>query len=180
AGGGRPRRSGDPPARRADQRGREEAGGVNVLDCARVALRALGANKLRAALTMLGIVIGVGAVIGLVAVGRGTQAQIRQSIESLGTNLLFVRPNFVKLGGVRSGQGQAPSLTYEDALALADPARAPAVRLVAPEVGTAMQLIAGGQNLGTHTLGVTPEYAEARNLRLAAGEFFSRAQLDAQ
>jgi putative ABC transport system permease protein len=153
---------------------------MNLLDCGRVALRALGANKLRAALTMLGIVIGVGAVIGLVAVGRGAQAQIRQSIQSLGTNLLFVRPNFVKQGGVRSGQGQAQSLTYEDALALAEPGRAPSVRLVAPEIGTAMQIIAGGQNYGTHTLGVTPEYAQARNLRLASGEFFDRSQLESQ
>jgi putative ABC transport system permease protein len=150
---------------------------MSVLDSLRVALRALAANKLRAALTMLGLVIGVGAVIGLMAVGRGAQAQIRGSIQALGTNLVFVRPNFFKAGGLRSAQGQAQSLTYEDALALA---QAPSVRAVAPEIRSFMQLIAGAQNYNSSVLGVTAEHAEVRSLKLAAGEFFDRAQVDAR
>jgi putative ABC transport system permease protein len=150
---------------------------MSFLDSLRVALRALAANKLRAALTMLGLVIGVGAVIGLMAVGRGAQTQIRQSIQSLGTNLVFVRPNFFKAGGVRTAQGQAQSLTYEDAKALAE---APGVKLVAPEIRTFMQLIAGAQNYNSSVLGVTAEYPEARNLKLANGEFFDKSQVDAK
>src|SRR5688572_6404687 len=150
---------------------------MSFLDALRVAFRALAANKLRAALTMLGLVIGVGAVIGLMAVGRGAQTQIRQSIQPLGTNLVFVRPNFFKAGALRTAQGHAQSLTYEDALALA---QAPGVKLVAPEIRTFMQLIAGAQNYNSSVLGVTAEYAEARNLKLSNGEFFDKSQVDAK
>jgi putative ABC transport system permease protein len=151
---------------------------VNVLQSLRVALRALGANKLRTVLTMLGIIIGVGAVIALMSVGRGAEAQIRGSIQSMGTNLLFVRPNFTQQGGVRSGQGQAPTLTYEDAEALLEPGRAPAVAAIAPELTTGGQLIAGNQNYNTRVVGVTPEYEEVRNTHVSSGEFLGRAHLD--
>src|SRR5207253_11192502 len=100
--------------RRASRRG---GGGVSAV---RVALRALGANKLRTTLTMLGIIIGVSAVIALMSIGRGAQAQVSAQIQSLGTNLLFVRPGALKdQGGVRSNQTQVATLTIEDSDAIA-------------------------------------------------------------
>ena len=85
----------------------------------RVALRALGANKLRTTLTMLGIIIGVSAVIALMSIGRGAQAQVTAQIQSLGTNLLFIRPGAARDQGVRSGAGTAPTLTLDDSDAIA-------------------------------------------------------------
>jgi putative ABC transport system permease protein len=84
----------------------------------RVAVRALGANKLRTALTMLGIIIGAAAVIALMSIGRGAQAQITQQIQSLGTNLLFVRPGSTNQQGVRTAAGNAATLTVDDADAI--------------------------------------------------------------
>src|SRR5512142_148123 len=93
---------------------------MQILESINIALRALSANKLRSALTMLGMIIGVGAVITLMSVGRGAQASITNQIKGMGTNLLFVTPGAVRAeGGVRSAQGQAPTLTYEDSLAIA-------------------------------------------------------------
>ena len=153
---------------------------MNVLESLRVALRALGANKLRTTLTMLGIIIGVGAVIGLMSVGRGAQATITGSIESMGTNLLFIRPNFTQQGGVRTGLGNAPTLTYEDAQAIADQSRVPSVAQVAPELGSFAQYIVGGQNYNARLTGTTPEYEDVRNFHVASGEFFTRQNLDAR
>ena len=89
---------------------------MSVLECTRTALRALSANRLRALLTMLGIVIGVGAVITLMAVGRGAQATITQQIQSLGTNLLFVRPGSSQQGGIRQSQGSSTATTSAPAV----------------------------------------------------------------
>ena len=100
----------------------KSARGVSVA-LVRVALRALGANKLRTTLTMLGIIIGVGAVIALMSIGRGAQAQVTSQIQSLGTNLLFMRPGSTSDQGVRSAAGQAPTLTLDDADAIADAAQ---------------------------------------------------------
>ena len=87
---------------------------MNFLESVRLALRALGANKLRAALTMLGVIIGVAAVIALMSIGRGIQASIQGSIQALGSNLLFVSPGAQSSGNVRSQAGTAPTLTYEE------------------------------------------------------------------
>ncbi|HEY3079631.1 MAG TPA: ABC transporter permease [Chloroflexota bacterium] len=151
---------------------------MNPFESIRIALRALGANKLRTALTMLGIVIGVGSVITLMSVGRGAQASITAQIQSQGTNLLFIRPGARQEAGVRTGQGQAATLTYEDALALATPGRAPSVALVAPENTQFAQLIAGGQNYNTRVTGTTPEYEDVRNFHVATGEFVQKTHLD--
>src|SRR5690349_24176488 len=111
----------------------------------RVALRALGANKLRTTLTMLGIIIGVSAVIALMSIGRGAQAQVSAQIQSLGTNLLFVRPGAVRgEGGVRNAATtQAATLTLEDSDAIA---ALPNVVATAPEGDTGAQLLANGNN----------------------------------
>ncbi|MBI2304284.1 MAG: ABC transporter permease [Chloroflexi bacterium] len=153
---------------------------MNLLESFNVAFRGLMANKLRSSLTVLGIIIGVGAVISLMGVGRGAQATITSSIQSMGTNLLFVRPGAVREGGVQSAQGQRPTLTLEDAQALADPVAAPAVALVAPENQFFGQVVAGGQNVNTRILGVTPEYEGVRNFRVSDGEFVTQQQIAAR
>ena len=96
------------------------------------AVSSLATHKLRAGLTLLGVVIGIAAVITLMAIGRGVQATITQRIESLGTNLLFVRPGEISQRGVAGGQGSAATLTMEDAAALTDPLFAPSVKRCRP------------------------------------------------
>jgi putative ABC transport system permease protein len=144
----------------------------------RVALRALGANKLRTTLTMLGIIIGVSAVIALMSIGRGAQAQISAQIQSLGTNLLFVRPGALRdQGGVRSNQTQAPTLTLDDADAIAG---LPNIAAAAPEVDTGAQLLANGNNWNTRVLGVTDGYTAVRNTPVATGDWITRAEVDSR
>ena len=136
-----------------------------------IALSSLGSNKLRAGLTLLGVVIGVAAVISLMAIGRGVQQTITQRIQSLGTNLLFVRPGVTTQGGISGAQGTASTLTLEDAYALKDPVFTPSVVEVAPEISTTGQVVAGRNNTNTRIYGVTPEYQEARNFALSSGRF---------
>ena len=137
------------------------------------AVSSLATQKLRAGLTLLGVVIGIAAVITLMAIGRGVQATITQRIESLGTNLLFVRPGEISQRGVAGGQGSAATLTMEDASALADPLFAPSVSAVAPELSTTGQVVAGRSNTSTRIYGVTPEYFTVRNFELSSGRFIS-------
>ncbi len=151
---------------------------MNLLESLRVALRALTANKLRSALTMLGMIIGVGAVIALMSVGKGAQAMITSQIQGMGTNLLFVTPGNQSQAGVKQGQGSAPTLTLEDADALGDPANVPAAAAVAPESQSFSQVIAGPQNTMTRIVGVTPAYEDVRNFHVAEGEFISKQNLD--
>jgi putative ABC transport system permease protein len=148
---------------------------VNLTESVRVALRALGANKLRAVLTMLGMVIGVGAVIALMSIGQGMQAGITSQISSLGTNLLFVTPGATTSGGVRTQAGSAQTLTSEDAAAIAE--SVPQVAAVAPEVSTRAQVVANGKNTNTQVTGVTPDYLGVRNWTLAEGDFIGDEQV---
>ena len=149
---------------------------MSLVDSITVAIEALIANKMRAILTMLGIVIGVGAVIALMAVGQGSQKAVTDRIQGLGSNLLFVRPGSQSTGGVSGGQGSAQTLTLEDANAIA--AEVPQAVAAAPEARAAVQVIAGGQNTFTPVLGVTPAYFEVLNLQLVAGDFITDADLD--
>ena len=146
---------------------------MNLVTIFRTSLLSLGSNKLRAGLTLLGIVIGVAAVISLMAIGRGVQQSITDRIQSLGTNLLFVRPGQAIQGGVFGGQGSATTLTLDDAYALLDPVFAPNVALVAPELTTSAQVVAGRENTSTQIVGVTPEYSVVRNFPVASGQFIS-------
>jgi len=145
-----------------------------------IAIRALTGNKLRTFLTMLGIIIGVGAVIALMSIGRGAQAQVTSQIQSLGSNLLFVRPGSTTQAGVRGGSGTANTLTLDDAEALADAARVPSVAAVAPETSNGGQLLANGQNWSARVTGTTPDYEEVRNFHPARGEFFTRQHIDSR
>src|SRR6185503_20082695 len=124
---------------------------VSLADSIQVALEALIANKMRAALTMLGIVIGVGAVIALMAVGQGSQKAVTDRIQGLGSNLIFVRPGSANAGGVRAGTGSAQTLTLEDAEAIQ--AEVSQVTAAAPQVNGAGQVIAGGSNTFTRIAG---------------------------
>ena len=153
---------------------------MNLTESVRVALRALGANKLRAALTMLGMVIGVGAVIALMSIGRGLQAGITSQISSLGTNLLFISPGATTSGGVRTQAGSAPTLTAEDAQAIVDSGEVPQVAAVAPEVSTRGQVVANRQNTNTQITGVTPDYLGVRNWTLAEGDFIGDEQVSSR
>jgi putative ABC transport system permease protein len=144
----------------------------------RIAIRALGANKLRALLTMLGIIIGVAAVISLMSVGRGAQAAVTDRIQGLGTNLLFIRPGSTQQGGIRQGQGSVQTLSLDDAQAIA--AEVPTVAAVASELGGPAQLVASGQNWSTRVTGTTENYPDVRNFHPAAGDFFSRQQVDSR
>ena len=137
----------------------------------RTALSSLGANKLRAGLTLLGIVIGVAAVISLMAIGRGAQDSITSRIESLGTNLLFVRPD-------STDQGSVSTLTLEDSYALLDPLFSPHVAAVAPELTASGQVEAGRENTFTQVVGVTSDYLGVRNFNVATGQFISQAHVD--
>jgi len=149
---------------------------VNVFESVRIAVRALAANKLRALLTMLGIIIGVAAVISLMSIGRGAQAAVTERIQGLGTNLLFIRPGSAQQGGIRGGQGSAQSLSLEDAQTIAE--QVPEVTGVAPEIGGFAQLVANGQNWNTRVTGTTEDYPTVRNFNVASGDFFTRQNVD--
>ena len=140
-----------------------------------ISLQSLSGNKLRSALTVLGIVIGVAAVIAMLGIGRGAQASITSNITSIGTNLLFVRPGAVQqAGGVKSAQGSGASLTLDDANALQS---VPGVAAVAPEVDGRAQVVYQGINTNTSLVGTTPDYAIARNAQINQGDFISAAQV---
>ena len=151
---------------------------MNPIITFRISLASLGANKLRSGLTLLGIVIGVSAVISLMAIGQGVQQSITSRIESLGTNLIFVQPGeSVQQGGLGGGAGSASTLTLEDAYALEDPVFAPAVKAVAPEIRANGQVEAGRNNTFAQIVGVTPEYTEVRNAPVEEGDFISEGHL---
>ena len=142
-----------------------------------VALTSLGANKLRSALTILGIVIGVGAVIALTSIGRGVEVSITAQIESVGTNLIFVSPGRLQEGGAFTMVGSATSLTIADAEAIA---QAPSVVGVSPILEDRAQIVYLSQNTNSSLLGVTPSYLEVNNFELADGEFISEANVTAR
>jgi len=145
-----------------------------------IALRGVAAHRMRSLLTMLGIVIGVGAVISLLALGTGAQQMVAGQIEGLGSNLLWVYPGPPSEMGLRGVVGTGSDLTLEDARALMDPERAPSVVAVAPQVNTTAQVVAGGQNTNTFIRGVTPEYTLVRNYSLAEGDFITPQHVESR
>jgi len=135
------------------------------------AFRALYRNKMRSFLTMLGIIIGVAAVIIMLAIGQGAQHQVKEQILSLGTNILMVLPGSQQQGGIRIGAGSITTLTEEDAMAIAR--ECPAVEYVSPGTRTGGQIIAGNLNWSTSIEGVGANYLNIRKWKLEAGEFFT-------
>lgn len=148
---------------------------MNTLAAFRSALRALAANKLRSVLTMLGIIIGVGAVITMIAVGKGATDRVQQQMKGLGSNIMLVLPGGVTAGGVRLGAQTGQSLTEEDALAIAR--EIPEVQVAAPSLRTGAQVVVGNTNWSTSILGTTNDYLEAREWPLASGRQFEAAEM---
>jgi putative ABC transport system permease protein len=146
---------------------------MNTLQLLRVALRALAINKLRSALTMLGIVIGVGAVIVMIGVGAGAQKRVEEQIRALGSNLLLVMPGATTAGGVRMGFGSGSTLSEDDVAAIN---REIPEALAAPALRGSAQVIWGNSNWSTQIYGVTPEYLDVRQWPLAAGRVFEPAE----
>jgi putative ABC transport system permease protein len=143
----------------------------------RVAFRALVRNKMRAALTMLGIIIGVSAVIAMVSIGQGASASVQAQIESIGTNLLFVSAGAQNVGGVRSGTGDSGTntLTVEDLDAIKR--EVPSVSMVTPAVNARAQLVAGNMNWNTSVQGVSEQYPDVRKWNVQSGAFFTDADV---
>jgi putative ABC transport system permease protein len=143
----------------------------------RVAFRALVRNKMRAALTMLGIIIGVAAVIAMVSIGQGAQASVQAQIASMGTNLLFVSAGAQNVGGVRTGAGDSGTntLTVEDLEAIRR--EVPSVQMVTPLVNARSQLVVGNQNWNTTIQGVSEQFPEIRKWNVQSGAFFTDADV---
>ena len=147
---------------------------MNFVALLRIALRALAVNKLRSALTMLGIVIGVGAVIVMIAVGGGAHARVEEQIRALGSNLLLVTPGSTTSGGARMGFGSGSTLTEDDVAAIN---REIPEALAAPALRGSAQVIWGNSNWSTQVFGVTPEYLEVRQWPLASGRTFEAGEM---
>lgn len=141
-----------------------------------LAFTELRRNKMRSLLTMLGVIIGVGAVITMVSLGQGASSSIQDEISSLGTNMILVLPGSTTQGGVRAGSGTAQTLTVEDAKAIEK--QVPAIGAVTYSIRDVSQVIYGNQNWSTAIYGVTPEYVIIRNWALDAGSFFTKRDLD--
>jgi putative ABC transport system permease protein len=147
---------------------------VSTFAALRSALRALAANKLRSVLTMLGIIIGVAAVITMIAIGQGATDRVQEQMKGLGGNFMLVHPGALTQGGVRLGAQTGQALTDDDALAIAR--EVPEVQATAPTIRVGTQFVAGNANWGTMVIGTTNEYLETRDWPLAAGRLFDPAE----
>jgi putative ABC transport system permease protein len=139
------------------------------------AFRALQRNKMRSFLTMLGIIIGVGAVIVMLAIGQGAEISVKQQIAALGTNVLIIFPGSQQQGGIRTGAGTMTTLTEDDALAITK--ECPAVAFVSPGTRTSAQVIAGDMNWSTGIEGGSADYMSIRLWTIADGDFFTDADV---
>ncbi|MFO0754565.1 MAG: ABC transporter permease [Thermodesulfovibrionales bacterium] len=144
---------------------------INIPSTLRISFRSLWVNKMRSALTMLGIIIGVGAVIAMLAIGSGARQRIAEQISSMGSNLLMVLPGATTAGGVRMGLGTQATLSVADAEAILR--ECPAVAQVAPVHSGVAQVVYGSQNWSTGINGTTPGMLEVRDWPLAAGRSFT-------
>lgn len=149
---------------------------MTVVQSVRIALRALRVNTLRSALTMLGIIIGVGAVIAMVSVGAGAQARVAEQIQSLGSNLIIVLSGSVTSSGIRMGQGSQLTITEDDAAAIAR--EVPAVQVAAPSTRGTAQVVYGNLNWSTLVQGVTEDYGEARDWPVLQGRGIEAQDVD--
>ena len=148
---------------------------MNFLAAVRSAFRALAANTLRSILTMLGIIIGVAAVITMIAVGRGATDRVQEQMKGLGSNIMLVMPGGLTAGGVRLGASTGQGLSEDDANAIARDV--PEVQVAAPSMRTGAQVIAGNTNWSTSIMGATNDYLEAREWPLQSGRAFEAAEI---
>ncbi|NCA77338.1 MAG: FtsX-like permease family protein [Alphaproteobacteria bacterium] len=137
----------------------------------KAALRSLAKNKMRTFLTMLGIIIGVGSVIAMLAIGQGSRQSIQSQISSLGTNVLMIFPQASSTGGVRMEAGSSQRMTIDDLNAIKD--RCPSVAYITPQVRTSGQIVNGNSNWRTSVYGVYPDYFNIRDLKLTSGSVFT-------
>ncbi len=149
---------------------------MNPREIIRVALRALARNKLRTILTMLGIIIGVGAVICTVAIGQGASQQVQQQIQSLGTNVIMVFAGSVNTGGVRMGNGATKTLTADDAQGVLQHVQG--VTAVSPMLFSSVQAVNGNENWSTRVQGSSQDFPQIRNWPVVSGSFFSQRDVD--
>ena len=141
----------------------------------RMALTSLKSNKMRSLLTMLGIIIGVGAVIAMVSVGMGVRKNVTDSIASLGSNMLIVMPGSSNQGGVRSAAGSTITLKYDDAVAIEKKIKH--IDYVSPTVSKSYQIVYGNQNWNSSVKGVTPEYMSIQSLTVQTGSFITESDM---
>jgi len=144
------------------------------------AISTLTLNKLRTSLAMLGIIIGIGSVIALMALGQGSQKAVADQIQSLGANLLTVSPASQRGGFVQGGAGSASTLTYADALAIESSSEIVNVNKVSPEFTRRAQVTTGGKNTNTQISGVTPNYSDVRKVEMSAGNFITDRDVSSQ
>jgi putative ABC transport system permease protein len=144
---------------------------MDLVAIIRIAMRALARNKLRSSLTMLGIIIGVGAVIAMVSVGQGAQQQAQQQIAAMGSNVLFVSSGTVNRGGMRMGWGATKTLVYDDMVAILR--ECPSVKEAAPGSQAAAQVVFENDNWATNINGTEPQYFDIRNWPFAEGSSFT-------
>jgi len=144
---------------------------MNLRESISVAFEGLAANKMRAALTMLGVIIGVAAVIAMLAIGQGARERMMAQIQQMGTNLLMVFSGQTRRGAVMGGFGSMESLTLDDAEAIAE--KCPSVAKVAPETRNGAQVKYKNRNTSTNITGVTADYPDVRNYRVRNGRFFT-------
>ena len=145
---------------------------MDLLAIIRIAMRALARNKLRSMLTMLGIIIGVGAVIAMVSVGQGAQQQAQQQIAAMGSNMLFVQSGTVNRGGMRMGWGATKTLVYDDMVAILR--ECPSVSAAAPGSQASAQVVFGNDNWATNINGTEPQYFDIRSWPFAEGTSFTQ------
>ena len=144
---------------------------MKIMNVLLSAFRALQRNKMRSFLTMLGIIIGVGAVIAMLAIGQGAEFSVEQQINALGTNVLIILPGTQQTGGIRIGAGSVTTLTEDDALAISK--ECPAVSLVSPGTRSGGQIIAGNMNWATSIEGTGADYLDIRKWSIAYGDFYT-------
>ena len=149
---------------------------MDFMNTFRLALRALARNKMRSALTMLGIIIGVGAVIAVVSIGQGAQYLVQQGIQAMGTNAVFIAAGSNRAGGVRQGYGGVKTLTVDDMNAILK--EIPLIRQAAPALSSRQQVVYGNQNWNTVITGTTPNYFDIRTWPVQAGSAFSDEEVD--
>jgi len=151
---------------------------MNWLDTVRSGLEAIATHRLRSSLTVLGILIGIAAVILTVGLGEGATASVNSAISSLGTNLLIVQPGSSTTGLLRGGFGSVSTLTYQDAEALGNKVDCPDIAAVAPQDGQPATLVAGNDNWTTTVYGSTPSWLAVRGRSVQVGSFFTQADLN--
>jgi putative ABC transport system permease protein len=149
---------------------------MDFMNTFRLALRALARNKMRSALTMLGIIIGVGAVIAVVSIGQGANYLVQQGIAAMGTNAVFIAAGSNRAGGVRQGYGGVKTLTVDDMNAIIR--EIPLIKDAAPSLSSNQQIVYGNQNWNTRVTGTTPSYFDIRTWPVQSGSVFSDEEVD--